>query len=598
MSSLASVSTQAWDDAQWALLALQVDPVRLGGVWLRAGHGPVRDRWLEQLQSVSCVVQKIPHNTDDDRLLGGIDLTASLQMGSLVSQPGMLSQLNGGIAILPMAERFPKYLLTMLLQIQEQGEWHERSTSQLKQARFGLLALDESDDDTSLAPALTDRLAMWLDLRAVAYNNALAVEPLNAQELQEVRHRLQGMVPSQDHIRSICQAAEALGVAGLRAPSWALYVASLHAALNHKLALDDEDLQAAVRLVLLARATQIPSVEQAPDQSSDASSGPQHDPQPESPPEPPSPPEGSETQANDPAPAPQPDAPADDQVLEAVLANLPQGLLDQLAAQCAKPKSAQASSGQSGQARADRLRGRPLSPRPGQPHAGARLHVLATLRAAVPKQRLRQTSVTGPRIALRSEDFHVHRFEQRRASCLIFALDASGSAAYQRLAEAKGAVEILLEQSYARRDSVCVMAFRGSVAQTLLPPTRSLVRAKKALAGLPGGGGTPMALALQNAAHIAMNLQRQGTTPTLVVLSDGRANVTLAGLGGRSQAQAEAQQWAKQWRSMGLTSLWIDTSAQPDTQAQNLAQNMGATYFPMPLVQAKRMAEVVKSLAK
>jgi len=142
------------------------------------------------------------------------------------------------------------------------------------------------------------------------------------------------------------------------------------------------------------------------------------------------------------------------------------------------------------------------------------------------------------------------------------------------------------------------MAFRGSVAQTLLPPTRSLVRAKKALAGLPGGGGTPMALALQNAAHIAMNLQRQGTTPTLVVLSDGRANVTLAGLGGRSQAQAEAQQWAKQWRSMGLTSLWIDTSAQPDTQAQNLAQNMGATYFPMPLVQAKRMAEVVKSLAK
>lgn len=596
MSSLASVSTQAWDDAQWALLALQVDPVRLGGVWLRAGHGPVRDRWLEQLQSVSCVVQKIPHNMDDDRLLGGMDLTASLQMGSLVSQAGVLSQLDGGIAILPMAERFPRYLLTMLLQIQEQGQWYERCTSQLKKVRFGLLALDESDDDTSLPPALTDRLALWLDLRAVAYSDMHAVEPLNAQELQEVRHRLQGMVASQDHIKSICQAAQALGVAGLRAPSWALYVASLHAALNHKLALDDEDLQAAVRLVLLARATQIPSVAQSPDQPSDAPSEQQAD----SPPEPPSPSEPSETQTqtHDPAPAPQPDVAADDQLLEAVLAHLPQGLLDQLAAQCAKPKGTQTSSGQSGQARTDRLRGRPLTPRPGQPHAGARLHVLATLRAAVPKQRLRKTSVTGPRIALRSEDFHVHRFEQRRASCLIFALDASGSAAYQRLAEAKGAVEILLQQSYARRDSVCVVAFRGAIAQTLLPPTRSLVRAKKALAGLPGGGGTPIALALQSATHIAMNLQRQGTTPTLVVLSDGRANVTLAGLGGRSQAQAQALQCAMQWRSLGFNALWIDTSAQPDTQAQNLAQNMGATYFPMPLVQAKRMADVVKSLAQ
>ena len=32
-----------WSDAQLLLLALQVDPLGFGGVWLRAGHGPVRE---------------------------------------------------------------------------------------------------------------------------------------------------------------------------------------------------------------------------------------------------------------------------------------------------------------------------------------------------------------------------------------------------------------------------------------------------------------------------------------------------------------------------------------------------------------------------
>ena len=86
-------------------------------------------------------------------------------------------------------------------------------------------------------------------------------------------------------------------------------------------------------------------------------------------------------------------------------------------------------------------------------------------------------------VCIRSEDFQVRRFAQRTPSCLIFSLDASGSAAQQRLAEAKGAVEILLHDAYARRDSVCVIAFRMAHAQLLLAPTRSLVRAKRALAG-------------------------------------------------------------------------------------------------------------------
>jgi magnesium chelatase subunit D len=217
------------------------------------------------------------------------------------------------------------------------------------------------------------------------------------------------------------------------------------------------------------------------------------------------------------------------------------------------------------------------------------LHVLATLRAAAPKQGLRTSQRQGA-VAIRAEDFHIQRYQQRASSCLILALDASGSAALQRLAEAKGAVELLLQQSYARRDSVCIVAFRGAHAQLLLPATRSLVRAKRAMTGLPGGGGTPLALALKMAHEQAAQLQRQGITPILVVLSDGRANVTLQGLGGRAQAQTDALNWGQQWRLSGHRALWIDTCLQPDAQAQHLASSMGASYLPMPQVQAQRMA--------
>jgi magnesium chelatase subunit D len=282
-------------------------------------------------------------------------------------------------------------------------------------------------------------------------------------------------------------------------------------------------------------------------------------------------------------------------LIAAALASLPANILERLMTKTGSNTGQ--SSGRSGTVRSGMQRGRPLPPRPGRPGGLARLHVLATLRAAAPKQRLRNGTQTA-RVAIRSEDFHVHRYQQNSATCLILALDASGSAALQRLAEAKGAVELLLQQSYARRDSVCIVAFRGAQAQLLLPMTRSLVRAKRAMTGLPGGGGTPLALALKMACEQAQQLHRQGVTPLLVVLSDGRANISLAGVGGRAQAQADAVQWATQWRLTGHRSMWIDTSVKPDAQVQNMASTMGGNYLPMPQVQAQRMASAMDNLRR
>jgi magnesium chelatase subunit D len=243
------------------------------------------------------------------------------------------------------------------------------------------------------------------------------------------------------------------------------------------------------------------------------------------------------------------------------------------------------------------MRGTPMPPRPGNPRQGARLHVLATLHAAVPRQKLRRIPANSKaRLAIRTEDFHVHRYAENSPTCLIFAIDASGSAALHRLAEAKGAVELLLAQSYARRDQVCVIGFRGTTAEVLLPPTKSLVRAKRSLSGLPGGGGTPLARAIEQSLQVALAEKRLGHSPSLVMLSDGRPNVTLQGQGGRAQALEDALTLARLWRAHGLPAIWLDTSARPEPQAQQLAQEMGARYVPLPLANGNRMAQAVQAV--
>jgi len=128
-----------------------------------------------------------------------------------------------------------------------------------------------------------------------------------------------------------------------------------------------------------------------------------------------------------------------------------------------------------------------------------------------------------------------------------------------------------------------------------LPATRSLVRAKRVLAAMPGGGGTPIASALSECLQQAQQLGRQGLTPLLVVLSDGRANVSLEGIGGRAQAHSDAMGLAQRVRLMGVSSVWVDTAPQPEPLAQALSHAMGARYVPMPQVRSQQLAQVMQS---
>ena len=278
-------------------------------------------------------------------------------------------------------------------------------------------------------------------------------------------------------------------------------------------------------------------------------------------------------------------AAADAPLSDVVLARLAAG----------ETRSAARAAGRAGARARSTLRGRPLAALPGVPSGGARLALMATLRAAAPWQRLRRSSpgASDAHIQIRREDLRVRRYQQRRRTTTIFAVDASGSAALHRLPEAKGAVELLLAQCYVRRDRVALIAYRGVGAELLLAPTRSLVRAKRSLAALPGGGGTPTAAGLDAAAALARALMQGGDSVAVVLLSDGRANVARDGAGGREQAERDALAAARAVRALGVAGLVIDIAPRAQAQTAALAAAMGARYVALPQAGAVAMSRAI-----
>jgi len=191
------------------------------------------------------------------------------------------------------------------------------------------------------------------------------------------------------------------------------------------------------------------------------------------------------------------------------------------------------------------------------------------------------------------DDIQVRRFEQHSDRLLILTVDASGSAAAARLAEAKGACELLLAEAYVRRDHVALIAFRGAGAELLLPPTRSLVQAKRRLAALPGGGSTPLAAGLRVALDLSESACNRGLAPALALLTDGRANVGLDGTANREAADADALRMARAISTRRVPALVVDMSQRPQRQLAEMAAAMRAGYRSLPRADSKHLSAAV-----
>lgn len=579
----------------------------LGGIVIRSQAGPVRDAWLALFEhQTATAFKKIPCSIDEERLLGGIDLSRTLAMGRPISQLGALAHANKTVLLIAMAERLSHSAAGVIAQTMDAGgvDTTRDGIALTYPSQFILVALDESidADDEQLPASLADRAGIILDLRG------LAPRDIDTQaEVKLDKQSLAVVTISTAMIEALCATALALGIHSMRTPYLATQVAKAHAALRGRQSVTEEDAAFAVRVAIAPRARTLP---QLPANDSEPAPDRDPDPAPEKPPEsnaePPPEQDSSDEQV---APKEQEIEQLQDTILAAAIASLPPHLLESLKldAQLRKAKKA----GASGAKQRAGTRGKASGAFRKKPNPHSRIHLLETLRASIPWQRIRRdsanaktnTSISTPintaeRVFIRKDDFRYKRIEQHARSTIIFAIDASGSSALNRLAEAKGAIELLLAQCYVRRDQVAVIAFRGKGADIILPPTRSLARAKRSLAGLPGGGGTPIAAALDCAGVLAGTITRRGETPFLVMLTDGRANVakTIAGRdgAGRVQAQQDARDSAHMLRSQGLAAIVLDTSPQPHPMAQQLANDLGALYMPLPRANSSSVSSVVQ----
>ncbi|MCS6782188.1 MAG: magnesium chelatase ATPase subunit D [Gloeomargarita sp. SKYBB_i_bin120] len=577
------------ETARQALLLLAVNPLLAGAaIAAKAGSGKsTLVRALAALLPEGTPFVELPLNITEDRLIGGLDLEATLIKGVPVLAAGVLAQAHGGVLYLDNANRLEPSLTATLAEVLSSGvvRVEREGLSTVQPARFVLIATyDPAEGD--LPVTLLDRLGLLApllnqgDARLRAEVVRRHFHPCGAVEettllrgmLQAARERLPQVQISDDQTRALLQTALALGVEGNRADLFAVQAALTSAALAGRETVEETDLQLAVRLVLLPRATQVPT---------------EDTPAP-TPPTAPRPSQASDSHQAEPDDAPATsERPLQELLLEAVQTALPPNLLDLPFA--AQRRGRRGSRGQTLNAR----RGRFVRAVSGDT---GRIALLPTLMAAAPWQRLRQ-SQGHTRICVRRDDLRVKRYRDKAGTLYIFAVDASGSMAINRMREAKGAAIHLLQNAYVHRDQVALLAFRGQSAQVLLPPSQSVERARRELDVLPTGGGTPLAAALLTAWQLAHQARQRGIANiTLVLMTDGRANVGLqAPAGDRQRLQAEVQRLAQQLQADGVQAIVLDTQVNylSRSEAAQLAQWLGGRYVYLPNARAEQIAQTL-----
>lgn len=581
----------ALDTPRLALLLLAVEP-RLRGIAFAGPAGSGKSALLHGLAALlpDLPFEMLPLGSDEEALLGGLDLEATLARGARVVRHGLLARADGGLLAAEDCNLLPEGTVNLLLGALDAGEVRiEREGLSLRSpCRLRLVATFDPAEGPPRAHLL-DRIGLIVPLPRLAPAGARGeivrrhLSP--AADLWEedlavlrdvvavARASLGDIRLSEPQARELTRAAVALGVQGHRADLFAQLAARASAALALRDAVQREDLELAVRLVLVPRATQQPTA-----------------PPTEPPPATETPPQSSEDSPPD--PPTEPPADGDVELTEEVLAALAMDLPDVLATLPFRS----ARGGRSGsRGSTDGTRGRHVTSVPGTPREG-RLDVIATLRAAARWQRLRPHGVR--RVVVRGEDIRIKRFRDKAGALFVFAVDASGSMALNRMRQAKGAVHALLERAYVNRDRVALMSFRGQGAELLLPPTGSVELLRRAVDQIPTGGGTPLAATLVAALEVAQQARRRGLhNVVLVLLTDARANVGLKA--DRAGVEDELRQLALLTAASGLKALVIDTQRSYLSQgsAQKLATWLGGQYLYLPGASGATIAAAAQSAA-
>lgn len=585
-----------------ALPLLAVDP-GLKGVLISGPPGSSKSLLARSFPSLNREKKfvELPLNVTEDHLLGGLDFERTLKEGKPVFSMGLLAQAHGGAVCVEdvnlldagLAGHLAAALDTGIVQIEREG------LSAIVPAGF-LLIGTYNPDEGEVAPALRERVGLLVEanpataidermeiIRRVAEyeKDPAAFSRSCAEEMETIRTaiaqaraRLAQIEIANEDIQRLSEIALSLGVAGNRADLFAVRAARASAALAGRDAVSEDDMIAAIQLVLIPRATVIPQTQRPTQDRPDAtdSSERQHDEK-----------QGEDDGGRQSA--------LEDLLIQAVDAMPPKEALE-----VSGQKSGRSASGRRVEAMSME-RGRYVRSATRRA-SGGKVAVDATLRAAAPFQAARRAgeSPHKKRVRITTDDLRYKRFKRRSGMLFIFAVDASGSMALNRMAQAKGALTRLLQQAYLRRDKVALLSFRGERAETLLAPTRSVELAKRLVDAIPSGGATPVAVGLLRALEIARIARAQGQPQALVVLfTDGRANAGLRAAGAEA-IRDELRQLGARLRTEGVRSVVIDTKSRflAGGEGKALADLIGGRYVYLPRADADSVANAVTSIAR
>ncbi len=548
---------------------LSVQPFGLGGIILKARHGPTRNKVVEIIEKSlrEHRIQKVHPGISESHLDGGLDFASTLESRKPVYTQGIFDGKPKFIKLV-MGEKVEPAVAARFTQKMDNGH------------RLSLIVLDEGIGDDEKTPAgLMDRLSFFLNLDSIPFSKIKKIRIKNKQ-IQKAKDTLKKITVPENFLKDVTNLGVCLGINSLRPPFFTIKVSSILAALRGSTSVSEKDILESISLTLSHRTQFYPNIEednpnQESSQEDEPGDGKQNKPKAEIPLE---------------------------LMIEAAKANLPLDVLENMERGKNSSGKTQFNNTGSGQKKFSYLRGRPLPSRQGMPNGRNKIDIIGTLRAAAPWQQLRNQSekitnrnALSNKIEFRSSDIKIRTYQDLKHRLIIFSVDASGSLAVGRLAEAKGAVELLLAKAYSSRDQVALISFRGESAETLLTPSKSLTKTKRALSSLPGGGGTPLASGLELTLKMALDYRHKGFTPVAVILTDGKANVDLEGNKGRNKAIEDSTKMAKQFARNDIKSIVIDTSNRMQDSAKELSKSLGGQCLTLPRANAEQLSSTVMS---
>jgi len=578
---------------------------------------------------------QVPLNVTEDRLIGSVDVEASVKEGATVFQPGLLARAHRGVLYIDEINLLDDGLANVLLEVISGGVVRvEREGISFTHPCVPLVIATYNPEEGDMRLHLLDRMAVNLSVDAAPLSMEQRLEAVGAAtsysddpetfvssvadatsemstNIVLAREYLTDVRLTQEQVKYLATEAVRAQVQGHRAELFAAELARASAALEARDAVSAADLKLAVQLAILPRSMVRPNDPDQPDQQQ---------------PPPPPPPqqqqdddedeeeEDPEDEEEDDAEEDEPEEPEEAPQIPEEFMFDPEGVImdpDLLA--FSKSQSAGAAGGRGLVFSQDRGRYiKAMLPRGGT----QRLAVDATLRSAAPYQKGRRERAppgSTRKVFVEPGDMRVKRLARKAGALIIFLVDASGSMALNRMNAAKGAAIRLLTEAYQTRDKICLIPFQGDKADVLLPPTKSIAMAKRRLETMPCGGGSPLAHGLSLAVRTGLNAVKSGDVGKVMVvcITDGRANVELAkadgGGGGmiiegdeadkmsKQDLKDEVIALAKQMRAIqGFELLCVDTENKFVSTgfAKEVAAAAGGTYHYLPKATEAAVADV------